>query len=559
MKKYFSIINLFFVATFLFASIGCKNTANKDGNTENQSDTTMKDVSVNQQELDKYISCDLKADLSHLSENQKEMLPLLFEVAEIMDDIHWQLACGEKQDLLGSMEDEATKKLFIINYGPWNRLDGLKSFVEGVNEKPKGAYFYPTDMTKEEFETFESDTKSELYTVIRRNEAGELISVPYHEEFKEELQKAADLLNEAAKLADDAGFKKYLKLRAKAFMSGEYFESDMAWMEMKDNDIEFVVGPIENYEDALFGYKAAFEAFILIKDKSWSDRLAKYSSLLPKLQTILPVEDKYKTETPGANSDLGAYDAIFYAGDCNAGSKTIAINLPNDQKVQLAKGSRRLQLKNSMRAKFDNILIPISNVLIAEDLRKHVTFDAFFSNTMFHEVAHGLGIKNTITGKGSCRKSLTDLYSTLEEGKADVLGLWLITNITEMGEFETELMDNYVTFITSIFRSIRFGTSSSHAKANLIRYNFFMEEGAMSRNEDGTYSVDFDKVKTASDKLANIIITIQGDGDYEAATKLKEKYHVITPDLEKDLQRLDDANIPVDVTWNQGLDICGLK
>jgi len=559
MKKYFSIINLFFVVTFLFAAVGCKNTANKDGNTENQSDTIMKDVSVNQQELDKYISCDLKADLSHLSENQKEMLPLLFEVAEIMDDIHWQLACGEKQDLLGSMEDEATKNLFIINYGPWNRLDGLKSFVEGVEEKPKGAYFYPTDMTKEEFETFESDTKSDLYTVIRRNEAGKLVSVPYHEEFNEELQKAADLLNKASELADDAGFKKYLKLRAVALMSGDYFESDMAWMEMKDNDIEFVVGPIENYEDALFGYKAAFEAFILIKDKSWSDRLAKYSALLPKLQTILPVEDKYKKETPGANSDLGAYDAIFYAGDCNAGSKTIAINLPNDEKVQLAKGSRRLQLKNSMRAKFDNILIPISNILIAEDLRKNVTFDAFFANTMFHEVAHGLGIKNTITGKGSCRKSLTDLYSTLEEGKADVLGLWLITNITEMGEFETELMDNYVTFITSIFRSIRFGTSSSHAKANLIRYNFFMEEGAMTRNEDGTYSVDFDKVKIASDKLANIIITIQGDGDYEAATKLKEKYHVITPDLEKDLQRLDDANIPVDVIWNQGLDVCGLK
>ncbi len=558
MKKYFSIINLFFVVTFLFATIGCKNTTTKNNNKKNEADTIMEEVSINQKELDKYISCDLKADLSHLSENQREMLPLLFEIAEIMDDLHWQLACGEKQDLLGSIEDDATKKLFIINYGPWNRLDGLSSFVEGVNEKPKGAYFYPTDMTKEEFEKFADKTKSELYTVIKRDEEGKLISIPYHEEFKEELQAAADLLLQASELADDAGFKKYLKLRAKAFMSGDYFESDMAWMDMKDNDIEFVVGPIENYEDALFGYKAAFEGFILIKDKTWSDRLAKYSALLPKLQTILPVDDKYKKETPGANSDLGAYDAIFYAGDCNAGSKTIAINLPNDEKVQLAKGSRRLQLKNSMRAKFDNILLPISNVLIAEDQRKHVTFDAFFSNTMFHEVAHGLGIKQTITGKGSCRKSLTDLYSTLEEGKADVLGLWLITNITEMGEFETELMDNYVTFITSIFRSIRFGTSSSHAKANLIRYNFFMQEGAMVRNENGTYTVDFDKVKSASDKLANIIITIQGDGDYDAAVELKAKYHIITPDLENDLQRLDDANIPVDVTWNQGLDVCGL-
>ncbi len=560
MKNYFSIINLFFVIVFIFAASSCKNDecSHKDKKNNVKKDTIMNETSANQKELDKYVSCDLKADLSHLSDNQKKMLPLLFEIAGIMDNLHWQLACGENQKLKATITDEATKKLFIINYGPWNRLAGNSSFVEGVGEKPKGAYFYPTDMTKDEFEAFDDATKSSLYTVIRRDKAGKLISVPYYEAFKDEFQKAADLLIEASKLADDEGFKKYLELRAEALLTGNYFESDMAWMSMKDNDIEFVVGPIENYEDALFGYKAAFETFILIKDKTWSAKLEKYASLLPKMQLILPVDDKYKQEKPGSNSDLGAYDAIFYAGDCNAGSKTIAINLPNDEKVQLAKGSRRLQLKNSMSAKFNNILVPISNILIAEDQRKHVTFDAFFSNTMFHEVAHGLGIKNTITGKGSCRKSLTDLYSTLEEGKADVLGLWLITNITEMGEFETKLMDNYVTFITSIFRSIRFGTSSSHAKANLIRYNYFMEHGAMSRNENSTYTVDFDKVKEVSDKLANIIITIQGDGDYKAATELKAKYHVITPDLENDLKRLDDAKIPVDVTWNQGLKVLGL-
>lgn len=551
-------INLSIATILLFAISACNNSANSDKDTENQSDTTTQELSENEMLLNQYVEFELKADLNHLSENQKKMLPILFEIAEIMDELHWQTACGEKRSVLETLENDADKQLFKINYGPWNRLDGMKPFIEGVGEKPKGAYYYPTDMTKEEFEALEDETKSDLYTVIRRNEEGALISVPYHEAFKAELDKAAELLLQAAELAEDEGFKKYLTLRAEALTTGSYSDSDMAWMNMKDNDIEFVVGPIENYEDALFGYKAAFEAFILIKDKAWSERLMKYSTLLPELQKILPVDEAYKKETPGTNSDLGAYDAIFYAGDCNAGSKTIAINLPNDEKVQDAKGSRRLQLKNSMRAKFDNILLPISNMLIAEDQRSHVTFDAFFANTMFHEVAHGLGIKNTITGKGTCRKALTDLYSTLEEGKADVLGLWLITNITEMGEFETELMDNYVTFVTSIFRSIRFGTSSSHAKANLIRYNYFMEQRAIVRHENGTYSIDYDKVKEASDKLANMILVIQGDGDYEAAAKFKEKYHVMTPELEGDLQRLDEASIPVDVVWKQGVDVCGL-
>ena len=553
-KKIFTL-KLFFFLSIIFALFSCNN--NKTNNEEeNNTDTIM--VNVLQKEVDKYVTFKLTTDLSELSENQKEMLRILFEVADIMNELHWQTACGEKRALLDELEDEAAIKLFTINYGPWNRLAGNESFIEGVNEKPKGAYFYPTDMTEEEFEAFEDETKASLYTVIRRNDAGGLVSIPYHEAFKEELEKASELLLKASELAEDEGFKKYLELRAEAFITSDYFASDMAWMEMKNNQIEFVVGPIENYEDGLYGYKAAFEAFILIKDMAWTERLSKYTTLLPKLQEILPVSAEYKTEEPGRKSDLGAYDAIYYAGDCNAGSKTIAINLPNDARVQLENGSRRLQLKNSMKAKFDNILVPISNVLIAEDQRNHINFDAFFSNTMFHEVAHGLGIKETINGKGSCRTALKDKYSALEEGKADVLGLWLITNIVAMGEYETVLMDNYVTFVASIFRSIRFGTSSSHAKANLIRYNFFMEKGAMQRNEDGTYTINFDKVKTASDELANIIITIQGNGDYEAATELMDKYHVITTELQEDLDKLDEQKIPIDVTWEQGPNVVGL-
>ncbi len=548
MRKYFTLFSLFLLLGF----VACKEDAKKETTTENEKTAEMKIDYQN--EVDKYFEFELTTDLSHLTENQQKMLPILYQVADIMNEIQWQLATGTYRSYYDSLTDENAKKLFMINYGPWNRLDGNKSFVPGVGEKPLGAFFYPTDMTKEEFEAFNNKDKTGLYSVIERDENGKLVLIPYSEKFKTELSKAAELLREAAKLAEDEGFKKYLELRAEALETDNYFDSDMAWMDMKDNAIEFVVGPIENYEDAMFGYKTSFEAFILIKDMEWSKKLAKYSKLLPNMQKNLPVLPQYKKEMPGANSQLNAYDVIYYAGDCNAGSKTIAINLPNDEDVQLKKGSRRLQLKNAMKAKFDNIVVPIANALIDSTQRNLVTFNAFFANTMFHEVAHGLGIKNTINGKGTCHQALKEKYNTLEEGKADILGLWLIDQLIQQNEFESNYLENQITFVASIFRSIRFGASSAHGKANLIRYNFFMEQNAISRSEDGFYTIDTEKTKIASDSLARLIITIQGDGDYERAGEIMDKYLVETDELKADIQKLSDANIPVDVIWSQGVD-----
>jgi hypothetical protein len=282
--------------------------------------------------------------------------------------------------------------------------------------------------------------------------------------------------------------------------------------------------------------------------------LAHFAQFLPTLQEQMPVDAEYKKEIPGSNADLGAYDAIYYAGDCNAGSKTIAINLPNDERVHLEKGSRRLQLKNSMKAKFDKILIPISEVLIAEDQRAHVTFDAFFANTMFHEVAHGLGIKMTINGKGDVRTALKEQYSALEEGKADILGLYMVTKLHEMGELgEADLMDNYVTFMAGIFRSVRFGAASSHGKANMIRFNYFLEKGAFTKDEDGTYAINMEKMQEASRDLTQLILKIQGDGDYDAAKNLVKEKGIINADLQADLDKIDAAGIPVDIVFNQGM------
>nr|WP_321408324.1 Zn-dependent hydrolase [uncultured Carboxylicivirga sp.] len=513
-----------------------------------------------QKKVDNFIPFELTTDLNQLTEKEKQMLPLLFEAAQIMDDLFWKQAWGDKNELLSNTQDETLKKFLKINYGPWERLDDNKPFVADIGTKPAGACFYPKDMTKEEFEALDADKKDDLYTVIKRNEKGNLEVIPYSEAYKEELTKVSELLLKAAALAEDEGLKKYLELRSEALLTNEYQASDMAWMDMKTNTIDFVVGPIENYEDALYGYKAAFEAYILVKDKEWSDKLTRFAALLPDLQKSLPVDEAYKQESPGSDSDLGAYDALFYAGDCNAGSKTIAINLPNDPEVHVTKGSRKLQLKNSMQAKFEKILIPISKVVIDPAQQEHVKFNAFFENTMFHEVAHGLGIKETINDKGGVREALKETYSSMEEAKADILGLFMVSELVKMGELpETDLMDNYVTFMAGIFRSVRFGAASAHGKANMMRFNYFKERGAFSYNEvTGFYTVDFEKMTEAMNSLSADILTIQGDGDYEKAQQTLAEMGTIRPQLQKDLDRIEEAGIPVDIVFEQGPSVIGL-
>ena len=511
------------------------------------------------QRLGTFAPFTLTSDISHLSAKEKQILSILFDVADIMDGLFWQQAMGPKDAFLARIQDETARKFALVNYGPWDRLDGNKSFIAEVGPKPEGANFYPVDMTKEEFEAFNDPNKKSLYTIIRRNEDGTLRSIWYHQAFETQLKKAAVLIKQAASLAEDAGLKKYLELRADALLTSQYQASDFAWMEMRSFDIDFVVGPIENYEDALFGYKAAFESYILIKDPVWSARLVKYAAMLPNLQRGLPVKDEYKTEIPGADADLNAYDVVYYAGDCNAGSKTIAINLPNDEEVQLKKGSRKLQLKNAMLAKFDKIMIPIADLLIDPSQRNNVTFNAFFENTMFHEVAHAMGVKNTINDKGPARTALKEMYSSIEEGKADIMGLYLVTKLYEMGELtEGQVMDNYVTFFAGTFRSVRFGAASAHGKSNMMRFNFFREEGAFTRNTNGTFTVDFEKTKAAMEKLVQKIVYIQGDGDYEAAKQWVETEGVVKPDLQADLERINAANIPVDVVFEKGKKVLGL-
>lgn len=512
-----------------------------------------------QDRLAQYATVKLEADTTGLTRADRLTIAYLISAAAQMDTLFWDQAYGAHESLLVSIRDPEVRRYLEMNYGPWDRLRDNEPFLPGVGPKPPGANFYPADLTKEEFETYlaghpeQADSLKSLYTLVRRGPGGSLRAVPYKEAYAMRLLLAAADLRAAAAATRDQDLSRYLLLRSDALRTDEYRASDLAWMDMKSNRIDVVIGPIETYEDQLFGYKAAYEAYVLIKDPAWSERLSRYAGFLPELQRGLPVPERYKRETPGAGADLHAYDVVYYAGEANAGAKTIAINLPNDETVQLEKGTRRLQLKNVMRAKFDKILVPMANVLMAEDQRPRITFDAFFQNVMFHEVAHGLGIKRTVTGKGTVRETLKEHASALEEGKADVLGLYLVSQLRERGALsEGTMEDNYVSFVASILRSVRFGATDAHGRANMVQFALFQELGAVTRDSaSGTYRVHLDRMPEAVRTVAQRLLTLQGDGDYEGAGRLLAEKGPVSPALKADLDRLSRAGIPVDVVFEQ--------
>jgi len=507
-----------------------------------------------------YKSVKLSTDMDVLSEDDKLVLPLLIEAAQVMDELFWRQAYGDKEKLLSSIKDVDSRQYAEINYGPWDRLDGNTPFVDGIGEKPAGAQFYPHDLDTAEFNKWRNPHKLSLYTMIERDSVGRLKHRFYSDYFEEECERAAALLDSAASISEAPeyrDFNYFLKLRAEALRTDRYKPSDIAWLGLKDNQLDIIIGPIENYEDHLYGAKASYEAYVLVKDKEWSERLDKYISYLPELQKNLPVNNKYKNDEIGSEAQLAVFDVIYYAGDCNAGSKTIAVNLPNDEGLQQQYGTRRSQLKNAMKAKYDEILVPISQVLIADDQRQHITFEAFFNNTMFHEIAHGLGVKNTINGKGTVSEALRELHSPIEEGKADILGLYMITQLLENGALkEGEIMDYYVTFLAGIFRSVRFGASSAHGRANILRFNYFKEHNAFSYDpETKTYRVEQEAMREAVNSLSDLILTIQGDGDYDKLAKWLNEKGRVSPDLSKELDRLADKSIPKDIIFEQGVNL----
>ena len=525
------------------------------------------EVTMLKEKIAKFVPVEIQYDESLLTDREKVVLEKLYRASKIIDELFLEQVYIEndqiKSDLISKISNKSILsehpelklqlELFNIMFGPFDRLEDNKPFI-GKNTKPLGANFYPVDMSKEEFEKWIKDNPKDEkaftseFTIIRR-EDDKLIAIPYSEFFKDKLTTASNLLKEAAEYSDNPSLKKYLRSRAAAFLSNDYYQSDMDWMDVKDNNIEVVIGPYEVYEDAMFNYKAAFESFVTIKDPVESKKLEVFAKYLNDIEKNLPLDDKHKNYTRGSESPIVVANEVFTAGDTKAGVQTLAFNLPNDERVRQAKGSKKVMLKNVHEAKFEKLLKPIAEIVLDPEQLNEVTFDAFFNHTLMHEMSHGVGpgfIK--VNGKDTeVKKELKENYSTMEECKADILGMYNNIFMIEKGVYPKESEKQvWVTFLAGAFRSMRFGIGEAHGGGNAIIYNYLLEKGGYAYDE-GTQKVkvDFEKIYPALKELCNLVLTIQAEGNYQGAKDLIAKYAVNSPTIETLRKKLD--TLPVDI------------
>ncbi|HEX8707481.1 MAG TPA: hypothetical protein VF723_04395 [Pyrinomonadaceae bacterium] len=504
----------------------------------------------------------ITADISQLSKNDRLALTKIIEAARLLDPLYLRQVWTGNAALLERLERDKTAAgrerlhYFRINVGPWSRLDGNEPFIEGVpREKPPQGSFYPDDMTKEEFNGWAqglSETERERATgffyVIRRDAAGKLRTVPYSEEYRQFLVPAAKLLREAAALTTNPTLKNFLAKRADAFLSDNYYDSDVAWMEL-DAPIDVTIGPYETYEDELFSYKAAFEAYVTLRDEVESSKLAKFSQYLQELEDHLPIDARYRNPKLGAASPIRVVNEIFASGEGNSGVQTAAYNLPNDERVVREKGSKRVMLKNVQEAKFKQTLLPISKVVLEGSQQPDLSFEAFFTHILAHELMHGLG-PHTLTVEGrqtTVRQQLKELSSAFEEAKADITGLWALQYLIDKGVVDRRLERSlYTTYLASAFRSVRFGITEAHGKGIALQFNYLSDEGAIKYDERaGTFSINPARIKEAVRKLTHDIMTTQAEGSYDKAKAMLDRYGVIRPPMQRALDRL--VNVPVDI------------
>ena len=542
-----------FALTALLALGGCSQKEKLDM-------TRSKDPDFIRAKLAKYTPVELKVDRSALTDQQLEVLRLLVKAAHAIDDIFWQQSYSQALAIRRELEkstdpiDRDYLHFLRINYGPFDRQDGDKPFI-GRKPKPPGAGFYPEDLTREEFETYlkkHPEQKEDLLkpnTLVRRK-GGRLIAVPYEEAYRPQLEQAATYLRQAAEKTGDKLFRKYLQLRADALLSGDYFDSDMAWMDLKDNLLDIVIGPIETYEDQLMGLKAAYEGIVMVRDRQATKQVEQFVRYMNQLESQLPVPRLYKKSSVPPPAPIGVFNTVYTSGDANVAVKSIAFSLPNDERVRELKGARTVQQKNIILAKFNKILVPIARRVLDESLLPLVDGEAFFTNTLLHELAHPLGLNYVKDNPDlTVRQALKETYSPIEEAKADIVGLFNVRYFVRRGVLPRDFDQKaYATFLASIFRSVRFGATEAHARANMIEFNYLQREGAIRYNPDsGRYSIDLPRFRNAVKKLAIDLLMIEGDGNYARAKEWTEKLAMIPPEMQKLLDGLKD--IPVDVEF----------
>ncbi|HEX8847070.1 MAG TPA: hypothetical protein VF791_20675 [Pyrinomonadaceae bacterium] len=504
----------------------------------------------------------ITADVSRLAPSERRALTYIIEAARLLDPLFLRQVWSGNEALRKKLERDKTAAgrerlhYFKINNGPWSRLDENEPFIEGMPaRKPPGANFYPEDMTKEEFESWvkglapeEREKATGFFYTIRRDASGKLKAVPYSEEYREYLKPAAQQLQMAAGMTDNHSLRGFLLSRAQAFETNDYYESDVYWMDL-NSPIEVTIGPYETYEDELFSYKASFEAYVTLRDEAETAKLEKFSQYLQELEDHLPIDARYRNPKLGAASPIRVVNEVFASGEGNSGVQTAAYNLPNDERVVQEKGSKRVMLKNVQEAKFKQTLIPISKVVLAAADQRDVSFDAFFTHILAHELMHGLGPHNiNVNGEATTvRKQLKELSSAFEEAKADITGLWALQYLMDKGVVDKRMERRlYTTFLASAFRSVRFGITEAHGRGIALQFNYLVDEGAIKVDErTGTFQINQARIKEAVRKLTHDIMTIQAEGSYEKAKAMLDKYGVIRAPMRSALDRL--GNVPVDI------------
>ncbi|ABF43226.1 MutT/nudix family protein [Candidatus Koribacter versatilis Ellin345] len=518
----------------------------------------------------RFAPTELKIDPSSLSPGDQKALAKLVEAAKVINDVFLTQYWKGNHALWTKLQADTTElgreraRYFWINKSPWSALDGLTAFLPDVPAKKlPGANFYPEDMTREEFEAWvktlpEKDQESAkgFFTVIQRGADKKLTIVPFSEAYKADLTRCASLLKEAADLTDNASLKKFLNSRADAFASNDYYQSDMDWMDL-DAPIDPTIGPYETYNDEIFGYKASYEAYITVRDDAETKKLSSFSAHLQEIENNLPLDPKYRNPKLGAAAPIRVVNEVFAAGDGDHGVQTAAYNLPNDDRVVAQKGSKRVMLKNVQAAKFNSVLIPISKQVLKADAQQYVDFDLFFTHILTHELCHGLGPHEiTVNGKKTNpRIEIKELYSALEEAKADVTGLfalqYMLDHAKDMGLDSTLKIDNdsekklYTTYLASSFRTLRFGTHEAHGKGMAVQVSYLMKRGAFVANPDGTFSVDYKKIKDAVRDLDKIMLTLEAEGDYAGTKKLLDDYGTVPAEMQKAIAKM--SSVPVDI------------
>ena len=503
-----------------------------------------------QQKLNAYANVEVGSHLyTGISENGKQVLDYYKMAADEADNIFWDQSFGDKA-AMSKLPTDAQRVFARINYGPWDRLDD-QPFVEGYGERPVGANFYPADMTDEEFEALDDPDNMSPYTLIRRGEDGKLKVVWYHDAYKEHIEKIANYLKSAADYTIVPSVSNYLLKKIDALRTDNYYESDLAWLEMDNSKMDLIIGPNETEDDRRYGIKASYEAFVLLKDLELTESLREYTAMIPEFQKSLPCKEEYKSFTPGNASNIFAYNALYYAGGANSGIKVIAINLPYDPKVQAEKGTRTALLNNVIRDKFFKIVLPAGRLLIEKEQLSQLKESAFFWNIAFREVAHGLGVKQTVNGKGSVSEALGNEALTIEEIKGDILGVYLALQVAAQGRLDqTVTREAAITsFIAGVIRSSRFGNAEALGRANIICYNFLKEQGAFSHNSAGLYHIDYDKAEAAITALSERVLTIQATGDRAASDALIRQYGSVSESLAQDFAAMNRAGIPTDVRF----------